>query len=98
MKAEAFDQSNAFSSDPDKTTFGIFNCEQLLRDVWEGYFGVAIEARCAAAGIEDRLRGRLGRIPRLFAVAVVDAEHHPWNGSGVAPKFSITNAIGSRFG
>ena len=38
---------------PDKTTFGIFNCEQLFRDVWDGYFADAMDEKWIAARVEQ---------------------------------------------
>jgi hypothetical protein len=72
--------------DPDKTTFGIFNCEQLFRDVWDGYL-----ARCTdAAWIEARIdaavaaavparsmsRGELADLRRLMRGRILDHSAH----------------------
>src|SRR6185295_11898719 len=41
--------------DPDRTTFDIFNCEQLFRDVWEGYFADSIDEKQIDARVERAL-------------------------------------------
>ena len=50
--------------DPDKTTFGIFNCEQLFRDVWEGYFADAMDERWIAARVEHAAESAKAKRPR----------------------------------
>ena len=44
--------------DPDKTTFGIFNCEQLFRDVWDGYFADAMDEKWIAARVEQAVESQ----------------------------------------
>ena len=37
--------------DPDKTTFGIYNCEQLSRSVWDWY----LESLSTEAQVQERV-------------------------------------------
>ena len=50
--------------DPDKTTFGIFNCEQLFRDVWNGYFADAMDEKWIAARVEQAVESAKAKRPR----------------------------------
>jgi hypothetical protein len=50
--------------DPDKTTFGIFNCEQLFRDVWDGYFADAMDEKWIVARRTGRRVGK-GKTPTV---------------------------------
>jgi hypothetical protein len=50
--------------DPDKTTFGIFNCEQLFRDVWDGYFADAMDEKWIAARVEQAVESAKAKRPR----------------------------------
>ena len=44
--------------DSDKTMFGIFNCEQLFRDVWDGSFADAMDEKWIAARRTGRRVGK----------------------------------------
>ena len=46
--------------DPDKTTFGIYNCEKLLMDVWIGYLEETAKPGVAEARVDRMMTmGRL---------------------------------------
>jgi hypothetical protein len=53
--------------DPDKTTFGIFNCEQLFRNVWESYFADATDENWIAARVEQAVESAIAKRPRSEA-------------------------------
>ena len=53
--------------DPDKVTFGIFNCEKLFTDVWNRYLAEAVSAAARGRG-GDRGRGRPLRTPPSWAL------------------------------
>lgn len=50
--------------DPDRTTFGIINCEQLFRDVWEAYFTMAMDEQWIAARVERLVESARAERPR----------------------------------
>ena len=50
--------------DPDKTTFAIFNCEQLFRYVWEDYFASATDEKWIAARVEENIESAKAKRPR----------------------------------
>ena len=50
--------------DPDRTTFGIFSCEQLFRNVWESYFADAIDETWISARVEQAIAAASEKRPR----------------------------------
>jgi hypothetical protein len=50
--------------DPESITFSIFNCEQLFRNVWDGYLADAAEESWITARIEQAVQRATAERPR----------------------------------